>query len=112
LQELIEKRKQETISYQAYLKEMAELIRQVNQGKKDNLPASLNTKGKVALYHTLGDENVALACEEAVQYVKQEGFRENLAKQKLLKKAIYDIVKDLSKVDEVYKVIEAHKDEF
>ena len=112
LQELIEKRKKETISYQAYLKEMAELIRQVNQGKKDDVPASLNTKGKVALYHTLGDENLALACEEAVQYVKQEGFRENLAKQKLVKKAIYDVVKDIEKVEEVYKIIEAHKDEY
>jgi len=112
LQELIEKRKQDMISYQEYLKEMAELVRQVNQGKKDDLPASLNTKGKVALYHTLEDENLALACEDAVQYAKQEGFRENLAKQNLVKKAIYDVVKDKDKVNEIYKIIEAHKDEY
>lgn len=112
LQELIEKRKQDMISYQEYLKEMADLVRQVNQGKKDDLPASLNTKGKVALYHTLEDENLALACEDAVQYAKQEGFRENLAKQNLVKKAIYDVVKDKDKVNEIYKIIEAHKDEY
>jgi type I restriction enzyme R subunit len=112
LQELIEKRKQETISYQEYLTKMAELIKQVNKGKKDDVPASLNTKGKVALYHTLGDENLALACEEAVQYIKQEGFRENLAKQNLVKKAIYDVVKDFHKVEEVYKIVDAHKEEF
>ncbi|MFZ4262086.1 type I restriction endonuclease subunit R [Sphingobacterium sp. HJSM2_6] len=112
LQELIEKRKQEMISYQEYLKEMAELVRQVNQGKKDDLPDSLNTKGKVALYHTLEDEDLALACEDAVQYAKQEGFRENLAKQNLVKKAIYDVVKDKDKVNEIYKIIEAHKDEY
>lgn len=112
LQELIEKRKQDMISYQEYLKEMAELVRQVNQGKKDDLPDSLNTKGKVALYHTLEDENLALACENAVQYAKQEGFRENLAKQNLVKKAIYDVVKDKDKVNEIYKIIEAHKDEY
>src|SRR5690606_36170757 len=75
LQELIEKRKKEAISYQEYLKQMAELARQVNRGKEDGLPVSLNTKGKVAIYHTLEDENLALACEEAVQYAKQEGFR-------------------------------------
>jgi type I restriction enzyme R subunit len=50
LQELIEKRKQEAINYREYLKEMAEIIKQVNQGKKDDVPKSLNTK--VALYHT------------------------------------------------------------
>lgn len=112
LQELIERRKAETIAYQEYLIEMANLIRMVNKGKQDDIPASLNTKGKVALYHTLGDENIALACEDAIQYVKQEGFRENLAKQKLVKKAIYDVVKDINKVEEVYKIVEAHKDEY
>jgi len=112
LQELIERRKQETVSYQEYLVKMAELIRQVNRGKKDDIPVSLNTKGKVALYHTLGDEETALACEEAVQYVKQEGFRENLARQRMVKKAIFDVVKDIDKVEEVYKIIEAHKDEY
>ncbi len=112
LQELIEKRKQDVISYQEYLKEMAELVRQVNQGKKDDIPASLNTKGKVALYHTLEDENLALACDEAVQYSKPEGFRDNLAKQNIVKKAIYNVVKDKDKVNEIYKIIEAHKDEY
>lgn len=112
LQELIERRKAETISYQEYLLEMANLVRQVNQGKKDDVPATLNTKGKVALYHTLGDENLALACEETIQYAKQEGFRENIQKQKVLKGAIYKIVQDLAKVEEVYKIIDAHKDEY
>ncbi len=112
LQELIEKRKRETIDYQEYLKEMAELIHQVNRGKKDDVPASINTKGKVALYHILEDEVLTMACEEAVQYGKQEGFRENLAKQQTVKKAIYGIVKDKDKVEEIYKIIDAHKEEY
>jgi type I site-specific deoxyribonuclease, HsdR family len=113
LQELIVRRKQETINYQQYLREMAALIADVNKGKKGNVPQSLNTKGKVALYHTLDDnEHLALACEDAVQYAKQDGFRENLAKQKLVKKAIYEVVEDINKVEEVYKIIDAHKDEY
>jgi len=112
LQELIDKRKKEAITYQEYLKEMAEIVRQVKRGKEDGLPVSLNTKGKVAIYHTLEDEELALACEEAVQYAKQEGFRENLAKQNMVKKAIYKVVKDKAKTEEVYKIIEAHKDEY
>ncbi|RRN77598.1 HsdR family type I site-specific deoxyribonuclease, partial [Pseudoxanthomonas sp. SGD-10] len=112
LQELIEKRKQEMISYQEYLMEMADLIRKVNQGKKDDIPSTLNTKGKVALYHTLENEAMALACEDAIQYAKQDGFRENLAKQKIVKKAIYNVVKDVQKVEEIYRIIDAHKDEY
>ncbi|MGV4413714.1 type I restriction endonuclease subunit R [Chryseobacterium sp. T1] len=113
LQELIEKRKQQTINYHDYLKEIGKIASQVNQGKKDGVPKSLNTKGKVALYHTLdGDENLALILEEKVQYAKQEGFRENLAKQKLVKKAIFDVLSDVSKVEEIYKIIDAHKDEY
>lgn len=112
LQELIERRKQETISYHNYLLEMAELIRQVNSGKNDDIPVSLNTKGKVALYHSLGDEDLALACEAAIQYVKQEGFRENLARQRMVKKAIFDVVNDVDKVEDIYRIIEAHKEEY
>jgi type I restriction enzyme R subunit len=47
-----------------------------------------------------------------VQFAKQDGFRENLAKQNIVKKAIYEVVKNVQKVDEVYKVIEAHKEEY
>lgn len=112
LQELIDRRKKETLSYQEYLKEMAALIKQVKSGKKDDVPTSLNTRAKVALYHALEDEKVVLACDEAVQYAKQEGFRENIAKQKLVKKAIFEVVGDLNKVEDVYKIIDAHKEEY
>ena len=112
LQELIEKRKRDALNYQSYLEEIAELIRQVNKGKKDDVPTSLNSKGKVALYHALEDEDLALACEAAVQYAKQEGFRENLAKQQIVKKALYQVLNDKDKVETLYKIIEAHKDEY
>ena len=112
LQELIEKRKRETVGYQEYLRKIAKLIGQVNRGKKDDIPSSLNTKGKVALYHTLEDEELTLACDVAIQYAKQAGFRENLSKQRIVKKAIYEVVKNVVKVEEVYKIIEAHKDEY
>ena len=76
------------------------------------MPKSLNTKGKVAIYHILEDEDLTLACEEAVQYAKQADFRENIAKQKLIKKAIFSILNDVDRVEEVYKIIEAHKEEY
>lgn len=113
LQELIERRKQETIDYEEYLKDVAGLVKKVNRGKSDDVPDVLNTKAKVALYHSLDkDVELALACEDAIQYAKQEGFRDNIAKQKLLQKAIYEVVKDKDMVGEIYKIVDAHKEEY
>lgn len=112
LQELIEARKRETIEYQEYLKQLAALTKMVNRGKQEDIPQSLNTKGKVALYHLLEDEQLAIVCDEAVQYAKQDGFRENTMKQRKVKKAIKEVVKEDEMVDKVYQIIETHKEEY
>lgn len=113
LTELIEARKRASIIYQEYLRKMAGLIRMVNKGKKDDVPKSLNTKGKVALYHTLdGDEQLTLVCEEAVQYAKQEGFRDNIMKQRKVKNAIKHVIKDDALAEKIYQIIEQHKEDY
>ena len=112
LQELIEARKRETISYQEYLIQMAALVKQVNRGKEDGVPKSLNTKGKVAIYHIVENEELALVCDEAVQYAKQDGFRENAMKQRKVKKAIKDVLHDEDLAEKIYQIIETHKDEY
>ena len=112
LTELIEARKRDSILYQEYLIKMAELIRMVNKGQKDDIPKSLNTKGKVALYHTLEDEELALVCDREVQYAKQEGFRDNLMKQRKVKNAIKRVVKDDVLAEQVYQIIEQNKEDY
>ena len=112
LTELIEARKRDSILYQEYLIKMAELIRMVNKGQKDDIPKSLNTKGKVALYHTLEDEELALVCDREVQYAKQEGFRDNLMKQRKVKNAIKRIVGDDTLAEQVYQIIEQNKEDY
>jgi type I restriction enzyme R subunit len=112
LQELIEARKREMITYQEYLLQMAELSKMVNRGQQEDIPESLNSKGKVALYHLLEDEKLAMVCDEAVQYAKQDGFRENMMKQRKVKKAINDVIQDEELANQVYHIIEIHKDEY
>ena len=109
LQELIEERKRGAVTYQTYLEEMAALAKDVNEGGATGIPRTLNTKGKVAIYHIVEDEKVALACDDAIQYSKQDGFRENIAKANLLKQAIFDVLKDKEKVEAVYDVVAANK---
>jgi len=113
LTELIEARKRDSILYHEYLMKMSEIIKMVNRGKKGDIPKTLNTKGKVALYHTLdNDEHLALACEEAVQYAKQEGFRDNVMKQRKVKNAIKRIIEDEALAEQVYQIIEQHKEDY
>ncbi|WP_432220933.1 type I restriction endonuclease subunit R [Flavobacterium sp. TMP13] len=112
LQELIEARKREMIDYQEYLIRMATLTKMVNKGQQEDIPKALNSKAKVALYHLLEDEQLAMVCDEAVHYAKQDGFRENMMKQRKVKKAISDIVEDEEIARKVYQIIEIHKDEY
>lgn len=112
LLELIEERKRGIIKYQEYLKRMVELVKTVNKGRTNDLPKTLDTRGKAAIFHILADEPMAIACDAAIQHYKQDGFRENLAKRNLLKKAIYDVVKDKEKVVEIYQVVEANKEDY
>ncbi|MFC6269451.1 type I restriction endonuclease subunit R [Frigoriflavimonas asaccharolytica] len=112
LTELIEARKRDSILYQDYLLKMAELIRMVNKGKKDDVPASLNTRGKVALYHTLENEELALVCDREIQYAKQEGFRDNIMKERKVKNAIKRIVEDETLAEQIYQIIEQNKEDY
>jgi type I restriction enzyme R subunit len=112
LHELIEERKRGVLKYKEYMAKMVELVKSVNKGTTNDLPRTLNTRGKIAIYHILEDEPLALACEGAIQYHKQNGFRESLAKQNLLKKAIYDVVKNKEKVNEIYQIVDANKEDY
>jgi type I restriction enzyme, R subunit len=112
LMELIEERKRGIIKYQEYLKKMVEFVKTVNTGRTNDLPPSLNTRGKQAIFNILDNEPLALACDSAILHYKQDGFRDNLAKRNLLKKAIYDVVKDKEKVVEIYQIVDANKEDY
>lgn len=113
LQQLIDNRKKSVISYQEYLKRMADLVKKVNAGKEGDLPKSINTIGKRAIYNYLEqDEELTCVCDKAIQYAKKDGFRENVQKQNEIKEAIYGVIKDETKTLEIYKIIESNKQDY
>src|SRR5690606_33618024 len=72
LNELIAERKRGVLAYQDYLKKIAELAQKANKGKDDDLPKRIDTQGKRAIYNYLEqNEELAVACEGAIQYLKQ-----------------------------------------
>lgn len=113
LYELIEQRKKRSFEYREYLKRAASLIKKVNSGKSDDIPTSMNTIGKRAIYNYLErDEELTIACEEAIQYSKKDGFRENIQKQNEIQAAIYSVVKDEEKTIEIYRIVENNKSDY
>lgn len=108
--ELIEQRKKGVLQYKEYLAKAAELIKKVKSGKSDDTPSTIKTIGMRAIYNYLNNnEDLTIACEIAIQNSKKEGFRENIQKQNEIKEAIYEVIKDEIKTEEIYQLVEDNK---
>ncbi len=113
LYELIEQRKKGALAYKEYLKKAADLIKRVAKGKDDDTPVSMKTIGMRAIYNYLDkDEELAVACEAAIQYSKKDGFRDNIQKQNEIKEAIYNVVKDENKTLDIYQIVDSNKQDY
>lgn len=91
---IIRERKENAISYEEYLKRIAKLVQQVNEGKTEDTPEEIQTNAQKALYNNLGkDETLAMLVDDAVKTSKRDGFRGNLAKEREIKFAIYNTLR-------------------
>jgi type I restriction enzyme R subunit len=114
---------------------MAEVAKQVQVGKADDTPESLNTPGKRAIYNLLelekesatdktADEppaaymgvlpgsalDLALQIDKAVKNKRPDGWRGVLAKERIVKGIINDVVLDAEKVERLYLIIFAQRE--
>jgi type I restriction enzyme R subunit len=107
LNEIIKERKADAVSYEEYLKKIAALAKKVSNPAKDDLPESIRkSNARRALYNNLdGDEELAVIMDEAVKYVKKADWRGNEAKEREIKKALYDILKDRNEVERIFLII-------
>lgn len=112
LQELIEQRKKDALSYRDYLHKMAELVKQTNKGKGDDIPTEIKSQGMRAIFHVLNDVEKTVVCEEAIQYSLKEGFRNNIQKQNEIKQAIYEVVQDEELAITIYTLVENNKEDY
>ncbi|MBV1787511.1 HsdR family type I site-specific deoxyribonuclease [Marinobacterium sp. D7] len=113
LAEIIRSRKERAIEYEEYLKRIAELAKKVQLGQDAKTPETLDTQGKRALYNNLkvaapsdgvaltpapyivdGDRDLklALALDTAVKTQRPDSWRGDLARENIVKRAIYDVL--------------------
>lgn len=108
LRELIEKRKNEVISYEEYLKQIIEIATKIVKPETDNnYPENIrDSAAKRALYDLFnGDTEKAIKVHEEIMYKKQDNFRGNRIKERRLKKVINNIVKDENLTDKIFELV-------
>jgi type I restriction enzyme, R subunit len=112
LNEIIADLKARRIDYEAFLKRIAELAKQVQAAKAADTPEKLNTPGKRALYNNLNkDEALALKIDETVRRVRPNAFRGNQAKENVVKAALFPLLgNDRAEVERIFLIIKAQQE--
>lgn len=112
LNELIQQRKDETIAYQEYLQKITELAKNLtNSSDSTSYPSTLTTPARRALYDNLErNEELTIALDSAVQYTKNEGWRDGGIKEKKVRLAVNGLLQDEAKTDEIMKIIKAQSE--
>ncbi|ACL72857.1 type I restriction-modification system restriction subunit [Thioalkalivibrio sulfidiphilus HL-EbGr7] len=133
LAEIIEARKAKALEYEEYLRQIAELVKKVAEGKDEDVPPALDTPGKRALYNNLmlrvpaaqpagqvlevrpscpeltQEEalELALKLDEVVRQVRPDGWRGLQPRENTIKRALYEVLKDPDEVDRLFSIIKA-----
>jgi type I restriction enzyme R subunit len=133
LDEIIAARKARAIEYEEYLKMIADLVKQVEAGHEDDILEVLKTSPALrALYNNLqndgksyegqveesgeyivpGDQilDLALKLDETVKRVRSDDWRGVEPRERVIKKAMYDILNDVSEVERIFIIIKAQKE--
>lgn len=110
LNELIVQRRRDAISYEEYLKEVVELSRKVQEEENDtSYPYDIRTsKALMAIYDKLDqDEELAKKLHYKILSERQDSWRGDSAKSRLIKGIIYSCVgDDEDKIEEIFKIAE------
>ena len=95
LDALIKQRHKKALAYQEYLQKIVELTRKAkNPEAGSTYPKTINTPGRRALYDNVNnDEMLALAVDKAVCTSRQDDWRANPLKTKLVRFAIKAVLK-------------------
>ena len=89
LDALIAQRREDAISYEAYLKEVKKLAENTTRpAATSDYPDSMNTRGKQSLYDNLeNNEDLVIRIDAAVRYTKKDNWKGNKFKRNAVESA-------------------------
>ena len=106
LSEIIRERKANAVSYEEYLKKIAELAKRAMNLTRDDLPTGIKTNAQRALYHNLGkNEKLTILVDAAVYSSRRADWRGNIPSENLIKQVIYEVLKDKAEVERIFQII-------
>jgi len=113
LDSLIQQRQQQAEEYEQYLASIVELAKQVqNPTALAAYPKLLNTRARRALYDNLGkNEQLAIALDAKIQQTKKDGWRGNRIKEREVRYAILEVLKDEALTNEILEPVK-NQDEY
>ncbi len=113
LDSLIQQRQQQAEEYEQYLASIVELAKQVqNPTALAAYPKLLNTRARRALYDNLGkNEQLAIALDAKIQQTKKDGWRGNRIKEREVRYAILEVLKDEALTNEILELVK-NQDEY
>ncbi|WP_374339386.1 type I restriction endonuclease subunit R [Methyloversatilis sp.] len=130
LDEIIRLRKEKAIEYEDYLARIADVVKKVSAGKADDAPEQLKTAGQLALYNNLKDHvatnaaqqpeapytdttlalDKALKLDAAIKANRPDGWRGVVAKEQMVKQAMFDVLQDIKEVNRLFPIVFAQKE--
>ena len=111
LDEIIAARKAKAIEYEEYLRRIAALAMKVESGQAEDTPEQVNTPGLRALYNNLDkDPERAQRIHDAVVRVRPDGWRGIRAREQVIKRALYDELKDEQEVERIFLIVKQQRE--
>jgi type I restriction enzyme R subunit len=106
LSEIIRERKANAVSYEEYLKKIAELAKRVVNLTRDDLPTEIKTNAQRALFRNLGkNEELAISVDTAVRKSIRADWRGNIPAENLIKQAMLEVLKNKSEVERIFQIV-------
>ena len=106
LNAIIKERRDNAISYEAYLKKIAEIAKKVQLGILSTTPVALKTPAQRALYNNLDkNEELALNLHESIIEYKPNGWRGIDTREKVVKQAIYRLLNDFDETERIFDIV-------
>jgi type I restriction enzyme, R subunit len=111
LDEIIAARKAKAIEYEEYLRRVADLAKRVESGQGEDTPSQLNTAGLRSLYNNLNKSlDLALRIDAVVKRVRPDGWRGVQAREQVIKRGLYDELKDEAEVERIFLIIKQQRE--
>ena len=106
LGEIIQNLKEKRLNYQEYLKQIAELAKQVQTGQAEDMPKQTNTPGRRALFNNLEkNEALAMQIDDVVKKTRPDGWRGVQAREQVIKAALYEVLQEADEVERIFLII-------